>query len=239
MINISKNKLLLFVAFLATDMVVSYRLGYDRRATDLPTQSQSDKTTVGNQTAAIIDKLPDKLTTNSSLLTKSQQTTNAEQAPEIQTGRTPATQNVNSSATEIGPVSVIRVIDGDTIVAEVNGQPIHIRLLGINSPEPNDKRARVACLAQRAKEEAQKLLNGQNVYLEKDPTQGDYDKYNRLLAYVFLANGTSFNKLMIEEGYAYEYTYRLPYKYQSEFKTAQNEARINQKGLWNPDICRN
>ena len=231
--NISKNKLLLFVAFLATVAVVFHRLGYDRRATDSLIPSRLNETAIGNQAAAIIDKSPDKLFANSFLLTKSKQTT------EIQTGQISATQNVNSSATEIGPVSVIRVIDGDTIVAEVNGQPIHIRLLGINSPEPNDKRARVACLAQRAKEEAQKLLNGQNVYLEKDPTQGDYDKYNRLLAYVFLANGTSFNKLMIEEGYAYEYTYRLPYKYQSEFKTAQNEARINQKGLWNPDICRN
>ena len=41
------------------------------------------------------------------------------------------------------------------------------------------------------------------------------------------------------DGYAYEYTYRLPYKYQSEFKTAQTEARNAQKGLWSSNICNN
>lgn len=142
-------------------------------------------------------------------------------------------------------VPVARVIDGDTIVAKIGGQDIHVRLIGINSPELNDKRANISCLARKAKEEAQKILNGAEIYLEKDSTQGDYDKYGRMLAYVFLppdstsltVSGTNFNKLMIEEGYAYEYTYRLPYKYQKEFKAAQNRARESQKGLWNPNSC--
>lgn len=153
-------------------------------------------------------------------------------------------------------VSVSRVIDGDTIVvrlnspqvADINGQDIHVRLIGINSPELNDKRPKVACLAQKAKGEAEKILDGstslttggQKIYLEKDLTQGDYDKYGRLLAYVFLSvtsTQINFNQLMIEEGYAYEYTYNLPYKYQSEFKDAQNKARTAQKGLWGNEIC--
>src|SRR3989344_6510136 len=202
-----QNKLLLLVAFLATVAVLFYKLGYDRHAADLLIPSQANITAVENRTATIIDKLPDKLAANSSLLTKSQQTINGEQAPGTQTG--------NSSATEIVPGQVIRVIDGDTIVVNIDGLPVHVRLIGINSPELNDKRTQVACFAEKAKEEAEKLLDGQNIYLEKDSTQGDYDKYNRLLVYVFLANGTNFNELMIKEGYAYEYTYRLPYKYQS------------------------
>ncbi len=142
-----------------------------------------------------------------------------------------------ASETQNNYVPVARVIDGDTIVAKIGGQDVHIRLIGINSPELNDKRAVVSCLAQKAKEEARKILDGTAVYLEEDGTQGDYDKYGRMLAYVFLADGTNFNKLMIEEGYAYEYTYNLPYKYQKEFKAAQNEARGLQKGLWNPYEC--
>src|SRR3989344_1266953 len=193
-----QNKLLLLVAFLATVAVLFYKLGYDRHAADLLIPSQANITAVENRTATIIDKLPDKLAANSSLLTKSQQTINGEQAPGTQTG--------NSSATEIVPGQVIRVIDGDTIVVNINALPVHVRLIGINSPELNDKRPQVACLAQKAKEEAEKLLNGstsfdmaqdkslpstqlgtgttggQNIYLEKDATQGDYDKYNRLLA---------------------------------------------------------
>ena len=43
---------------------------------------------------------------------------------------------------------------------------------------------------------------------------------------------------MIEEGYAYEYTYNTPYKYQGEFESAEKEARENERGLWNPNVCK-
>ena len=42
---------------------------------------------------------------------------------------------------------------------------------------------------------------------------------------------------MIEQGYAYEYTYNTPYKYQTDFKNAENTARINQAGLWSTNTC--
>ena len=51
-----------------------------------------------------------------------------------------------------------------------------------------------------------------------DPSQGERDKYDRLLRYIFLEDGTNFNELMISEGYAFEYTYNVAYKYQQEFK---------------------
>ncbi|MDP3948855.1 MAG: thermonuclease family protein [bacterium] len=218
--NINKNKLLLFVAFLATIAVVFYRIDYGQRTIGSLEQKQttstaSQPTLFPFREQTIIYNSNTSATTSSSAL----------QA------------NLSQNKNELS--SVLRVIDGDTIVAEVNGQPIHIRLIGINSPEPNDKRTQVACLAQKAKEEAEKLLNGQNIYLEKDATQGDYDKYSRMLAYVLLSGGVNFNKLMIEEGYAYEYTYRLPYKYQDEFKAAQSEAKNAQRGLWNNKLCDN
>lgn len=42
---------------------------------------------------------------------------------------------------------------------------------------------------------------------------------------------------MIEDGYAHEYTYNLPYKYQIEFKDAEKSAREAERGLWAPDAC--
>jgi hypothetical protein len=42
---------------------------------------------------------------------------------------------------------------------------------------------------------------------------------------------------MISQGFAHEYTYNLPYKYQSEFKSAQNSAMSKNLGLWSPDTC--
>ena len=54
---------------------------------------------------------------------------------------------------------------------------------------------------------------------------------------VFLEDGTHFNKLMIVEGYAFEYTYQTPYKYQREFQQAENEARATKRGLWSDNTC--
>ena len=70
-----------------------------------------------------------------------------------------------------------------------------------------------------------------------DDTQGDRDKYGRLLRYVFLEDGTNFDKLMIEEGYGHEYTYDIPYMFQSEFQQAEADAQANKRGLWADDAC--
>jgi hypothetical protein len=43
--------------------------------------------------------------------------------------------------------------------------------------------------------------------------------------------------MMIKEGYAHEYTYDVPYKYQAEFKAAEKSARETNLGLWNPATC--
>ena len=42
---------------------------------------------------------------------------------------------------------------------------------------------------------------------------------------------------MIADGYAFEYTYDLPYRYQADFKAAENDARTDERGLWSPNAC--
>jgi micrococcal nuclease len=132
---------------------------------------------------------------------------------------------------------VIKVVDGDTITASKDGINYKIRLLGINSPELSKGTTASQCYADEAKKEAQKYLNGQNVILENDPSQGDKDKYDRLLRYVYVQGNTNFNKLMIQNGCAFEYTYNKPYKYQKDFKQAELEAKNNKVGLWNSGNC--
>lgn len=132
---------------------------------------------------------------------------------------------------------VIRVIDGDTADVYINGQNERIRLVGLNTPETVDPRRPVECFGLEASNKARDILMGQKVRIETDPTQSIRDKYGRLLAYVFLSDGTLFNKMMIEEGYGHEYTYRLPYKYQKEFRTAEHSARELKKGLWADGVC--
>lgn len=133
--------------------------------------------------------------------------------------------------------SVLKVVDGDTIHIDMNGKKETVRLIGMNTPETVDPRRPVECFGKEASAKAKELLDGQQVRIETESSQGERDKYGRLLGYVIREDGLLFNRYMIEEGYAYEYTYRLPYKYQAEFKTAQKEAEAAGRGLWAPGVC--
>ena len=50
-------------------------------------------------------------------------------------------------------------------------------------------------------------------------------------------DGKMINYSLAYDGYAYEYTYNVPYKYQAEFILAQNDAAENNRGLWSPLTC--
>ena len=133
---------------------------------------------------------------------------------------------------------VTKVIDGDTIDVEINEKKETIRLIGIDTPEEVDPRKPVQCFAKEASNKAKEVLTGKSVRLEADTASGERDKYNRLLRYVFLEDQTNFNKMMVKEGYAYEYTYQnVSYKYQQEFKQAEKDARENKRGLWAEEKC--
>lgn len=144
-------------------------------------------------------------------------------------------ENINNNKIEY--YKVIRIIDGDTIVVDIEGANEKIRLIGIDTPETNDSRKPVECFGVEASKKAQELLGDKLVFLEKDTTQAERDKYNRLLRYVKTKNGLFYNLEIIKQGYAHEYTYIIPYKYQREFKEAENYAQTNKLGLWADDAC--
>lgn len=136
-----------------------------------------------------------------------------------------------------GPYKIVKVVDGDTIDISINNKTERIRLIGMDTPETVDPRKTVECFGKEASNRAKILLTGKSVYIESDPSQDNRDKYDRLLRYVYFQDKTSYNKLMISEGYAHEYTYYVPYKYQAEYKKAQQDAEKSQAGLWSPNTC--
>lgn len=148
-------------------------------------------------------------------------------APVVEEQSTTSTQSPIVSSTYF----VTAVIDGDTIDVSKDGKTDRIRLIGIDTPE-TDPRNTVECFGKEATARATQLMRGKIVTLESDPSQDNVDKYGRLLRYVFLTDGTNVNYLMVKEGFAQEYTYNLPYKYQSSFKSAQAEAKNLKLGLW-------
>lgn len=132
---------------------------------------------------------------------------------------------------------IASVVDGDTVKVDVDSSVVTVRLIGIDTPETVHPSQPVECFGQEASQRTKALLEGKQVRLETDESQGDQDRYGRLLRYVFLPDGTSINKLLISEGYAYEYTYSTPYSYQTEFKQAQAEAQNKKRGLWADGVC--
>ncbi|MFH1233385.1 MAG: thermonuclease family protein [Patescibacteria group bacterium] len=133
--------------------------------------------------------------------------------------------------------SVVSVVDGDTIKVIMDGKTETFRLIGMDTPETVDPRKPVQCFGVESSNKAKELLSGKKVRIETDASQGTYDKYNRLLGYVFREDGLFYNEYMIEQGYAHEYTYNTPYKYQADFKNAQKEAEANKVGLWSLSTC--
>lgn len=132
---------------------------------------------------------------------------------------------------------VVRVVDGDTLNVRFEGKEEKVRLIGINTPETVDPRRPVECFGKEASNHMKELADAKNVFLETDTSQGERDKFGRLLAYVYLEDGQMVNRKMVAEGYAYEYTYLRPYKYQEDFKKAQNLARATKVGLWADNAC--
>jgi micrococcal nuclease len=147
--------------------------------------------------------------------------------------------NLSATSTEsLGTYyKVTKVTDGDTLHIDMNGTNETLRLIGINTPETVDPRKTVECFGKEASVRMKELASGKIVRLEYDDTQGTRDVYGRLLAYVYLEDGEMINRKMIAEGYAYEYTYMTPYKYQKEFRNLQSIAKTSERGLWAPNSC--
>ncbi len=168
---------------------------------------------------------------------------NQEQITNLETAKISEDSQIKSKEiqakekTEYEYYSVISVTDGDTLKINMDGKTETLRLIGIDTPETVDPRKTVQCFGKEASNKAKEMLTGKKVRVEKDSTQGERDKYNRLLVYIYLEDGLFYNKYIIEQGYAHEYTYNIPYKHQVDFKNAQKSAQNNQRGLWNPNTC--
>ncbi len=148
------------------------------------------------------------------------------------------------AAAQTFTAKVIRVIDGDTIKVNLQGQTESVRLIGIDTPEcrANQKAERdsersgqdLAAIVSQGKEATaftrSKVKKGDTVRLETDVRKRD--RYQRILAYVWLADGTMLNEAIVRAGYAQAVTYPPNVKYQTIFQETAHEAREQGRGLW-------
>ena len=122
---------------------------------------------------------------------------------------------------------VERVIDGDTVV--ISGGE-HLRYIGIDTPELHHPTKPVQWYAREAAAFNRSLVEGKPVRLEFDVERRD--KYGRLLAYIYLEDGTFVNAELVRQGYAHLLTIPPNVKYAHLFIACQKEARNAARGLW-------
>lgn len=127
---------------------------------------------------------------------------------------------------------LVSVIDGDTIKIKYNGANENVRFLLVDTPETNHPKLGVQPFGQEAKDFTKQLLEGQDtVFLEFDVSYRD--KYNRLLAYIYTADGKSVQEELLKEGLArVAYIYAPNTMHVDWFESIQKSAQQKAVGIW-------
>ncbi len=163
----------------------------------------------------------------------------------MQDGQTPAAAPCVSPPrpAALAAGTVVRVVDGDTIHVLTGGAVRRVRLLGVDTPElhpggklnrdarrSGESRAAIQAMGSLAAAFTRRHLDGRSVGLETDVQT--LDRYGRLLAYVWLPDGSLFNVLVVREGYAQVMTVPPNVRYTGLLVTCQRLARTAHRGLW-------
>ena len=137
---------------------------------------------------------------------------------------------LNPPAEQSDAYTVVRVVDGDTIIVDMDGTKERIRFIGLDAPESvhPDEEQNVE-YGEIAAAFTTEQLEGKTVTLEFDVEKRD--QYDRLLAYVYL-DGKMFNKTLLEEGHAKVTTYPPNVRYVDDFVALQKQAQRHGKGIW-------
>lgn len=138
---------------------------------------------------------------------------------------------------DVYAASVVRVIDGDTIVVLINGQEERVRMIGIDAPESVSQNEEENTIwGQLASDYTKSVLQpGMRVWLTFDLERRD--QYDRMLAYVWTASNTQdlnhlFQKQMLEDGYAVAIYFEPNTKYSTELYAVMDTAIYERNGLW-------
>lgn len=131
-----------------------------------------------------------------------------------------------------GPTySVQRVIDGDTVILNMDRKSVRVRLIGVDTPETVHPSKPVQAYGKEASNFLTNLLKGEKVYVESKPDEKT-DEYGRALFYLYRApDGLFVNLEIVRQGYGHAYTH-FPFKHMELFRYYEREARKAARGLW-------
>lgn len=136
---------------------------------------------------------------------------------------------------DVDRARVVDVVDGDTIKVDIQGTVYTIRYIGIDTPETVDPNSPVMWMGPEASAANAALVEGEDVYLEKDVSETD--RFGRLLRYVWLDDPSGWilvNLELVRQGFAVSSAYPPDVEYQDLFDAAEILARTADRGLWGP-----
>jgi len=126
--------------------------------------------------------------------------------------------------------TVRAIVDGDTVWVDVDGdgiQDVKVRYIGVDTPEIHFG---TDCYGPEATARNRELVDGRLVALERDVS--DTDRYDRLLRYIYLPDGTWVNGVLVGEGYAKAKRYAPDTRYAAALERLQEAARAERAGGW-------
>lgn len=124
-------------------------------------------------------------------------------------------------------VHVAHVYDGDTFRTD-DGEKV--RIVGINAPEVAHDGEPGQPLGKRASARLKALVLDRKVRLQTDAQQ--HDVYGRLLAHVYLRDGTWINGLLVREGLAHVYIFPPNFAHAVTLLQDEDQARAHHLGIW-------
>lgn len=129
-----------------------------------------------------------------------------------------------------GAYEVLRVVDGDTIIVDIDGSETTVRMIGIDAPESvHPDASRNSESGKIASEFTAELLTGKQVYLEYDRERTD--SYGRTLAYVWLDH-KMVEETLLENGMAEVLTIQPNTRYAAQFVRIEQQAKEGDIGIW-------
>jgi micrococcal nuclease len=151
------------------------------------------------------------------------------------TGASPASSTATPKSGGGSTAVVERVVDGDTIVVDLDGERTRVRLLNVDTPETVAEDRPVECMGPEASAFTKELLpEGTEVSLEYDVVRTD--PYDRTLAAVFTPNGRNVSVELARRGLGKAVSYGDNVKYLAEVQEAMAEARHDHEGLFSATL---
>jgi len=142
---------------------------------------------------------------------------------------------LNNTELQKAKFKVIKIYDGDTITISDGTHEIRVRLIGIDTPEMNEKNPILRNLANQAKDYLSSLILNQFIYLQLDhfnEKSMHLDKFGRLLAYVYLFSDNLFvNAQMMRMGFSQEYE-KYSFEQLHYFRKLAAQAKAEKLGIW-------